>query len=899
MKKLSLTFLAAMFCLAAAAQKQYLRFNPQTTQWEKITEQSSKIDTKHFFEDTELIFEGRIVGYEKLLDTIRVDSNEIYGKSYGVYKVEISHVYKGESRINIGTIAIVDMHAIANVTIDENFGRLDWGIDYDYIIPPTPLPENGIYFCKMSDKTPAGNTYPASYTTENNVVLQKSDQSINLHTLEWNTGGMEKVKFGAITELYRFIKQQGLHVPTEKLKKETDEDQQVKKKDASGSLNVKQRNEERYARNLSNYNSYMKKLLSKNPAQRKSSQVENLSFSFANGQVTGTNPRFYEFDVMVEGNTNNTYFANCLLRIEYDTIAFGSNLVANNKVTITKGANYNTVTYIDPDANAIDQTSSVLGVPFGDDFNQSSWNRTQVTTFPDQMLHFSIEIKDCFRNADINFTDTSFTPTFSLYTQNSTDDFFNTFSYDNTFYQNSLNEVMCQLNIFNFTSPVYPGTFSIGAGTTETWEMVIQGIGFGSARGSGNVYFPNAHNGGQNYTLLNGRDFISWSDNEIRIRMPSVIDTSLYPAGDNRMPGSGIFYVKTDAGDSVLSSFPVDMPYGIKNVIDPGVPEGKIRVDLANFDQSDSVAIMFRLDTSITNHPDPLVEAAVRQAVKDWRCETLVYFEVSDTPTTQTAEKDGISTIFLTDTIGTITTLARTMPNGKTCADVNGNKRVLITELDIGIKRTPPFGFTWHYNTTGNLPSGQRDFYEVILHEVGHCNLLSHAQATTSAGNDDKLMYYTGLQGPQLSQDRRFIDTDARDGGFIVVDKGNQLDLGTASCISSGVSTLLLSPDETCATLPGFDELVKDNAGLNDFNLYPNPFHSGFNVSYDVSNNSKVKFILYDYLGREVNSLEEKTVPAGQHMQFINTGQLNAGVYFLLTSVNGYRIATKVIKAQY
>ncbi|HIP31764.1 MAG TPA: hypothetical protein EYG86_03290, partial [Crocinitomicaceae bacterium] len=87
------------------------------------------------------------------------------------------------------------------------------------------------------------------------------------------------------------------------------------------------------------------------------------------------NVRFFEFDILASDNSG-VYFDNCLIRLGYNTNAFGSNLVSNGKVKITKGNNFNSATYIDPNTNIIDQTTSVLGIPFGTDFNTATLNRT-------------------------------------------------------------------------------------------------------------------------------------------------------------------------------------------------------------------------------------------------------------------------------------------------------------------------------------------------------------------------------------------------------------------------------------------------------------------------------------------------------------------------------------------
>lgn len=617
--------------------------------------------------------------------------------------------------------------------------------------------------------------------------------------------------------------------------------------------------------------------------------VNDLSFSFNNVIETGTSPRYLEFDVMVEANNNSTYFDNCLLRIQYNPTAFGSNVVANNKVTITKGTTYNSLTYIDPDANAIDQTTSVMGVPFGTDFNQSSWNRTLVTTTPTQILHFKIEIASCNQNSNIDFTDITFTPMFSFYAVNANDNIVNTLSYDNTSYLNNINQVLCELKIINFTSPVYPGTWYQGTPTSE-YLLTIQGNGFGATRGNGNVYFPNGHNGGQNFTLLNGEDFLLWTDNQIQIRMPSIIDTSLYL--DSRIPSSGIFYVKTNSGDSVLSTTPIDMPYAIKNV---GFPTGikKIRMDLANVNNSDSIAITFLLDTSITNNP--MIEAIVRRAVADWRCETLVYFETGAS-TTLTSAPDGVSVIHFTNSL-TGNAIAQTFiyPTSVIqCLDNNGNKHVFPKEIDIAFLRNPTE--PWYFDTIGALPAGMRDFYEIALHEVGHGNLLQHVNAPTVAGNVNELMFWTGLLDMVNSiplANRRTIDLEAANGGFDVVQISNGLNINFGTCNAANVGTLLLSPDQSCGGLIGFEELFANNV---EFSLYPNPTKDGFSLDYELKRNASVQFTFLDYMGRELKRFDLKKESTGQHKLFVETSNLTAGLYFLIATIDGKIQTLKVIK---
>lgn len=616
------------------------------------------------------------------------------------------------------------------------------------------------------------------------------------------------------------------------------------------------------------------------------SASNDLSFSFANATESGTSPKYFEFDIMASANNNSTYFANCLLRIAYNSSAFGSSLVQNNKVTITKGSTYNTVTYIDPDANAIDETTSVLGVPFGDDWGQTSWNRTLVTTTPTQILHFKIEIQNCGQFSGIDFTDITFTPMFSSYTSNPTEDALTgtVSGYDNTTYDFGLDQELCPFKVTSFNSPVYPGSYYAGT-TSNDYLLIINGNGFGATRGNGNVFFNNAHNGGQTQFKLDDTDFISWTDNQIQIRMPSEIkDTNV-----RKIPGSGMFNVQKDDGTFTPSNNPIDMPYAIINALDPSVPEGKIRIDLVNVNSSDPAAIIFRLDQSIINYSDPKAAAIVKRAVRDWYCEALVYFEVGNDTTINTIAKDGVSAIFFTPIVNNNpSALGGTKHWLKDCNDNSSKKHSFPVEIDIAIKENP--SSPWFFDTTGAaLPAGMTDFYEVILHELGHAALLQHITSPNASDDPQKLLFWAALAGPQTGLNRRYIKTNDQYGALNVVLKGETIIFN--SC-PENVSTLNLPPNQSCGTLGLPSHLFKSA----DFIIYPNPTENNFTVEFEIGINSNIQFTIYDYTGKQVQQIQKQQFQKGKYQEQINIERLTNGFYFFTANINGRIQTFKIIK---
>jgi hypothetical protein len=613
--------------------------------------------------------------------------------------------------------------------------------------------------------------------------------------------------------------------------------------------------------------------------------VNDLSFFFANPTESGTSPKYFEFDVMVEANNNSTYLDNAILHIKYNSAVFGTNAVANNKVTVTKGTSFNTATYIDPNLYMNNGVDTIF-IPFGSDPGQTSWNRTLITSSAIQLMHIKIEIQNCGQFSDLQFTNTSFTSFFSWYTTTATDDPINSVSYDNTNYLNNLNQELCPPPVINtFTSPVYPGTYYDG--TTETKHILtIQGNGFGVPRGK--VYFKNANDpeAFNTYRPLNANDFTLWSDTQIEIIMPSIIDSSGLSTPPT--PGSGIFFLVTSSNDTVYSTTPIDMPYAIKNTKDTSATNGKLRLDLVN--KIDSIGYEFYLGPSITNNPNPMVETIVRRAVKDWACNTLVNFVIKGDTAIDASLSDGVSVIHLVSSFPDTSTLAETTIWGGSCDDLASIKHTFAREIDIAFLADPATvgQGTWLYDTSSAvLPAGYRDFYEVAVHEVGHGDLLSHVN------NVNDVMFYSGLydiNNDIVGGNRRWIAFNDVDGGQNVVERSKTI-VYSGSC--SFETSTYISGDFSCA---GVISVKEHPLILADFNLFPNPSDNGFTVDYTLTRNASVQFVFLDYTGRELKHFDLKKESTGQHKLYIETNNLTAGLYFLVANIDGKLQTLKVIK---
>lgn len=132
----------------------------------------------------------------------------------------------------------------------------------------------------------------------------------------------------------------------------------------------------------------------------------SITFTFAHGQITGTSPQYYEFDVMASAGASGTKLGDTQVYINYNTSGFGSNIVANGKVTVTKGALlkgdvlgsalYDIV-------NVVDNTPSRLSITNGYNFDSSPTWANDLLTTPDTLLHIKIEIANPSAGAGLSF----------------------------------------------------------------------------------------------------------------------------------------------------------------------------------------------------------------------------------------------------------------------------------------------------------------------------------------------------------------------------------------------------------------------------------------------------------------------------------------------------------------
>ncbi|WP_170252499.1 T9SS type A sorting domain-containing protein [Adhaeribacter aerolatus] len=250
-----------------------------------------------------------------------------------------------------------------------------------------------------------------------------------------------------------------------------------------------------------------------------------------------------------------------------------------------------------------------------------------------------------------------------------------------------------------------PDTITAGTGSVLT----ITGQNFGSSRDSGFVEFKNANDGGATYIKPLASDYISWSDNLIRVKVPSI------PADDGTgVAGTGQFRVMNGT-DTRAATSPAELAirYAVSNVLKEEKAYQPYHIDANG---NGGYTIQFA-----ANVPEA-ARAAFRRSMQTWTCYTNINW-VADavTSTAIISAEDNINLVRLADA-GSLPSnvLGRTVSRYQGC-QLGSNYSYLVSEFDFEFNdRT-----SWQFGPA--TPAiNQFDFETTTLHELGHAHQLAH-----------------------------------------------------------------------------------------------------------------------------------------------------------------------------
>lgn len=530
-----------------------------------------------------------------------------------------------------------------------------------------------------------------------------------------------------------------------------------------------------------------------------------VSYEMTNMAITGTEPRYLEFDINIHDDQGSKYLYYGGVHIVYDPLVFGTQIGQTVNCEVTNGT-------LIADGNC-------YGLSYPSDLNANSFYafaypafqsncKALVPTTPVQLFHVKMRILDCV-SSTISLADTAyfdFGPSvvlyYSTYSGSPDDPEFTEYASA----QHEQTEVVeeCGPAITSF-SPT-----TVAGGIQQILE--IHGRGFGEVRGTGSVFFKNANDGGATEVYCDASDFTvdGWSDDLIRLFVPSS-DTAI--VGDSLIPrspaGSGIFRVVTNEGLSLESPTELSIRYSVSS---DHLTYPKTPVRLATRSVFDG-QFKFHVDSSVAAYDDGAFLPVIKKALREWTCLTGIGWELVEDSVYQVlpnAEADSLCVIRFGD-LGDIdlpfAKIAETSRYAFPCSD-----RLYTAETDLVVNDDPDI--LWFIDTIPEnpIPEGAVDLFHILLHELGHAHNLKHVNAP------EQIMWFADNTFEGFRKIQLYADPSAYEGGNWVIDASFTLPPDIDSC--DYLSTIPLSTSPICSGFYGIDE----RASATLVQVQPNPF---------------------------------------------------------------------------
>jgi hypothetical protein len=140
------------------------------------------------------------------------------------------------------------------------------------------------------------------------------------------------------------------------------------------------------------------------------------------------------------------------------------------------------------------------------------------------------------------------------------------------------------------------------------------------------------------------------------------------------------------------------------------------------------------------------------------------------------------------------------------------------------------------------------------------------------------------------SDGRPIVHDPAKSNGYALV--YNKSDISKSWFQKGGVAYTFYLPEEP-TSLANEEDLITPTEFLLNQN-YPNPFNPETIISFSLPEESEVKLVVYDNLGRKVKLLVSQTFSAGTHQVVFDGSSLVSGVYFYIFNNGDISITKKM-----
>lgn len=143
-----------------------------------------------------------------------------------------------------------------------------------------------------------------------------------------------------------------------------------------------------------------------------------------------------------------------------------------------------------------------------------------------------------------------------------------------------------------------------------------------------------------------------------------------------------------------------------------------------------------------------------------------------------------------------------------------------------------------------------------------------------------------------------FLDAEVRIRQFVTLLDSNKEPIfpgdrvvPTAAVLIDETPVLIEPVQVTSVPNPGTQAPAKFSLHAN----YPNPFNPSTTIRFSLAQREQVTLKVFDVLGREVATLIDKKMPAGEHAVVFDAKELTSGVYFYQLKTAGNAETRKLL----
>ena len=575
--------------------------------------------------------------------------------------------------------------------------------------------------------------------------------------------------------------------------------------------------------------------------------------------------QYLSFDVYLKSFAFDYKMLKSVIVFDYSGNLLPPNAIAQNIITVTKSAAFQSNDY---QTQLLDATDSKMSIALG--AASSSLNLHEVSDIFEKMCNIKINIAQLNPFGRISaYCDKTEMLQENKYKENITA---TPTPFDFIIAEDSLTGSLQEFLPLEYTfSPS-----SVTAGTFDGNDIItITGADLGDINECSQppikVTYTDAFNGGSRLSaILPFMNYTEWGivpnsnpiQHYVKVRVPGA--GADYSDGRTTYPGTGKIRVeRRNDGQVGESANALTIRYCIKshgvsvsNALsgcrsNPNyryVPSqfSPIPIKMADASSNNSGCYIIRFDNSF-NAPNRVgAKAAFTRALNRWRCSTGINFVINDNLTNQS----GVNVLVSFGTLDDALTLATTTTNEQNCTDNSNYITRYVKDFTIVFNRD----LTFNYGDFSN-------FETVTLHELGHAHLLLH----TNSPSD--LMYY------QLNT-TNIATNDAQASRFVV----NRSSVNSAG---SCKSALIPVPSANCRTNNA--DIAKNTIA---FSVYPNPTETQFTINIPDFIHEEIQVIVFNSLGQVVYNQKRLT-----NQIRLEAEQWVRGLY-CVTLVQGNKMAT-------